>query len=179
MSVNEGERTTASAVHGAVPNDSFGNRLMLARAHAGHLSIREAAELCDIGRGAWTNWEKGARPVGLIEIAEVVSEKLGVDRDWLIFGGPLTTPEPAGRRQLKRRSGRAGATNESGRQAVRAIEPRPDALVTASNAVPRGPFAHVSDRPTAAVNRPSHRRERAHTGPSASRPAILPRRTIV
>jgi hypothetical protein len=73
---------------------------MLARAFAGHLSIREAADLCDIGRGAWTNWEKGARPVDMLDVAEVVSEKLNVSREWLLFGGPLSAPEH--RRQLRR-----------------------------------------------------------------------------
>lgn len=82
-----------------IPVDSFGNRLMLARAYAGHLSIREAAELCDLGRGAWTNWEKGARPADIIDIATVVADKLGVDRDWLLFGGPLAEAEGRPRRR--------------------------------------------------------------------------------
>lgn len=86
---------------GSIPLDSFGNRLMLARAHAGHISIREAADLCDIGRGAWTNWEKGARPVDIIEVAAVIAEKLDVDKDWLLFGGDLAKGEP--RRRLSRR----------------------------------------------------------------------------
>jgi transcriptional regulator with XRE-family HTH domain len=102
MSINEGERATAAAGARAVPTDSFGNRLMLARAYAGHLSIREAADLCDIGRGAWTNWERGARPVDMLEITEAISEKLGVDREWLLFGGPLAKQE------LARRLGRRG-----------------------------------------------------------------------
>jgi len=85
---------------GAIPVDSFANRLMLARAHAGHISIREAADLCDLGRGAWTNWEKGARPVDVIEVAAVVAEKLGVDQEWLLFGGALGEAE---RRSLRRR----------------------------------------------------------------------------
>ena len=85
---------------GGIPVDSFANRLMLARAHAGHLSIREAADLCDLGRGAWTNWEKGARPADIIDIATVVADKLGVDRDWLLFGGQLADAQA---RSLRRR----------------------------------------------------------------------------
>lgn len=81
---------------------------MLARAFAGHLSIRDAADKCGIGRGAWTNWEKGARPVEMVEIATAISEGLGVDRDWLIFGGPLAKPEAARRRD---RHGRRQITN--------------------------------------------------------------------
>lgn len=87
---------------GAVPADTFGHRLMLARAHAGHISIRVAADMCGLGRGAWTNWERGARPEDKIEVAEVVAEKLGVDRDWLLFGGPLAKEERRPGRVLSR-----------------------------------------------------------------------------
>lgn len=82
--------------------DSFANRLMLARAHAGHMSIRDAAEMCGLGRGAWTNWEKGARPADIIDIATVVAEKLGVDRDWLLFGGQLGQAEGRPGRRIRR-----------------------------------------------------------------------------
>lgn len=83
---------------GDVPLDSFGNRLMLARAHArerGILhtgSIREAADLCGFGRGAWTNWERGARPLELLAVVRRVSEYLDVSYDWLLYGGPLDLP---------------------------------------------------------------------------------------
>lgn len=97
-----------AAQRGAIPVDSFANRLMLARAHAGHLSIRDAAELCDIGRGAWTNWEKGAKPSDIIDIATAVADKLGVDRDWLLFGGQLGEAEV---RQPRRRGGRSRSTH--------------------------------------------------------------------
>lgn len=91
MTITGGAHTTAQT-NGGVPHDTFGNRLMLARAHAGHLSIREAADLCQLGRGAWTNWERGARPIDRDEVAEIVSEKLGVDYEWLRYGGPLAIP---------------------------------------------------------------------------------------
>ncbi|NMO51984.1 helix-turn-helix transcriptional regulator [Actinoplanes sp. TBRC 11911] len=93
------EPQSASTTRRAIPEDSFANRLMLARAYAGHLSIRQAAELCDLGRGAWVNWEKGANPSDKSEIAAVVAEKLGVDLQWLLYGGQLTKPE---RRSLRR-----------------------------------------------------------------------------
>lgn len=79
---------------GAIPADSFAARLMLARMHAGHLSIRDAAERCRLGRGAWTNWEKGALPSDIIGVATVIADKLGVDRDWLLFGGSLAKDSP-------------------------------------------------------------------------------------
>jgi|SRR5690242_599662 len=80
------------APKGAIPADTFAARLMLARMHAGHLSIREAADLCGIGRGAWTNWEKGARPVDRLEICRDIADKLEINYEWLLFGGPLTGP---------------------------------------------------------------------------------------
>lgn len=72
-----------------VPADTFGNRLMLARAQAGHISIREAAELCEVGRGAWANWEKGAQPESYEDLTTLIAERLGCDRDWLRHGGAL------------------------------------------------------------------------------------------
>lgn len=82
------------AQRGAIPADSFAARLMLIRMHAGHLSIRDAAEKCALGRGAWTNWEKGALPGDIIGVATVIADKLGVDRDWLLFGGSLAKDSP-------------------------------------------------------------------------------------
>lgn len=90
MSIDVGEeRGAAQTAPGGIPADTFANRLILARAHAGHLSIRDAAELCGVGRGAWTNWEKGARPIDMLGAVEAISEKLGVDADWLLNGGGL------------------------------------------------------------------------------------------
>jgi transcriptional regulator with XRE-family HTH domain len=76
-----------------VPEDSYAHRLMLARAHAGHLSIRAAAERCGLNHATWANWERGMRSRTLVEDAEAIAETLGVDRDWLLHGGPLTVPE--------------------------------------------------------------------------------------
>lgn len=101
MTVESGQATRTESA--AIPADTFAHRLMLARAHAGHISIREAADRCGLGRGAWTNWERGARAVDIIEVASVISEQLGVDRDWLLFGGPLATPEAGSGRNAARR----------------------------------------------------------------------------
>jgi transcriptional regulator with XRE-family HTH domain len=83
----ESGRAVASP-RGRIPADTLPNRLMLARKLAG-LSIREAADLCGLGRGAWTKWETGSRPLDLLEITGVIAEKLDVDLEWLRFGGPL------------------------------------------------------------------------------------------
>lgn len=74
----------------AVPTDTIGNRLILARAMAGHLSIREAAMRCGLGRGAWQNWERGGQPpVGAVV---AIAKHLDVDFDWLARGGALAAP---------------------------------------------------------------------------------------
>jgi transcriptional regulator with XRE-family HTH domain len=75
-----------------VPADTLANRLMLARALAGHLSIREAADQCGLGRGAWTKWERGTRPSDVLQIVPLIAEKLDVDEQWLMWGGPLEGP---------------------------------------------------------------------------------------
>lgn len=78
----------------SIPADTFAARLTLARLHAGQrLSIREAADLCGLNYGTWTGWERGLEPRGLLEVADRISAVLGVDRDWLLFGGPLARSE--------------------------------------------------------------------------------------
>jgi len=87
-----GERELAEVNRrGRIPADTLPNRLMLARKLAG-VSIREAADLCGLGRGAWTKWENGARPLDLLEITAVIAERLDVDLEWLRFGGALEGP---------------------------------------------------------------------------------------
>lgn len=113
---------SASTQRGGIPADSFANRLMLARAYAGHIPIRRAAELCGFGHGAWTNWEKGANPADKVEVAEVISEKLGVDFDWLLFGGSLSSKDQEGRPLRRRdRRGREGINRH-----FRSPDDRPD-----------------------------------------------------
>lgn len=150
------EPETQASARGAIPVDSFANRLMLARATADHLSIREAADLCDIGRGAWTNWEKGARPVDLIECATVIADKLGVDKEWLIFGGTLAPAGP--RRQLRR--GRVTLPGEAN-SLNPALTRLPHAAIVSSADMPfrpaaRRPGGSKHRRPASAI--PANRR---------------------
>jgi hypothetical protein len=131
---------SADTQRGGIPADTLANRLMLARAHAGHLSIREAADLCEIGRGAWTNWEKGARPADIIDVATVVADKLGVDRDWLLFGGQLGQAEGRPTRRSSLRQAYVPTT-----RSVDPLKARP---------VSSGPFSggrRDSTRPTSSV----------------------------
>jgi transcriptional regulator with XRE-family HTH domain len=117
------EPQASTGQQGGIPADSFANRLMLARAFAGHLSIRDAAELCDLGRGAWTNWEKGAKPADIIDIATVVAEKLRVDFDWLLFGGELSQAEGRPIRRRITRSPGGGTPNSRSTQVIRPVSP--------------------------------------------------------
>jgi transcriptional regulator with XRE-family HTH domain len=79
---------------GTIPADTYAHRLMLARAHAGNLSIRAAAERCGLNHANWSNWEQGIRSRSVIDDVQAISEGLDVDREWLLFGGPLAKPEP-------------------------------------------------------------------------------------
>ncbi|HET8684145.1 MAG TPA: helix-turn-helix transcriptional regulator [Micromonosporaceae bacterium] len=91
----EGSRT------GAVPGDSFAHRLMLVRAHAGYLTVKDAAERCGLNYGSWSNWERGAKPRDLVETVDAIAASLGIDRNWLLFGGPLAAPAPRQRRRSR------------------------------------------------------------------------------
>lgn len=87
--------------------DTFAARLVLARMHAGNMTIQDAAERCGLINQSWSNWEKGMKPRDLLEVVQAISEGLGIDQNWLLFGGPLAKPEPAARRR-KDRHGRVG-----------------------------------------------------------------------
>lgn len=152
----------APAKSARIPVDSFAHRLMLARAHAGHLSIRESAELTGLGRGAWTHWEKGGMPVDMEYVVEVISEKLGVDPVWLLHGGALAEPETRSRRQRWSTVRPAHAPKPSqttGPKLRPAKVPSP------------GPERTTVDRPP--NNRPSGRPARSAPSPHTRRPVRL------
>jgi transcriptional regulator with XRE-family HTH domain len=110
MSENTQERE--GRVVARVPEDTYARRLMLTRDHAGHLSIREAADMCGLNYASWANWEKGTRSRTMMDDTRAIAETLGVDLGWLRDGGPLTKPERQPRRRLRltyaRRSIRPG-----------------------------------------------------------------------
>jgi transcriptional regulator with XRE-family HTH domain len=98
-----------SARTGRIPADTLSNRIVLARRLAG-LTIEEAAEITGLGKSSWANWENGMRPQRETDVIQTIAEHLGIDRDWLMFGGPLT---PA----------RGRPTKKAGRQAERPEAP--------------------------------------------------------
>jgi transcriptional regulator with XRE-family HTH domain len=91
MTANPGEPQTSAppTPHGRIPADTFSNRLLLARALAGHLSIREACERTGLNRGNWQDWERGRRPRDQVEVSQTIAEALDIDFNWLLLGGPL------------------------------------------------------------------------------------------
>lgn len=87
-------------VRGSIPSDTFAARLALVRHFAGRLSIEQAAAQAGINAEAWRRWEDGARPRDQIEASTAIAEAHGIDRNWLMFGGPLV---PAQGKPTKRR----------------------------------------------------------------------------
>jgi transcriptional regulator with XRE-family HTH domain len=99
------EAVDATTPEPLIPEDTFGLRLIIVRRALG-LSQQEAAERCGLDDGSWSNWESGTKPRGLDEVVRTIAERLHVDRDWLMWGGPLRSgsfapglvalPEPSG-----------------------------------------------------------------------------------
>jgi transcriptional regulator with XRE-family HTH domain len=88
MATNSGIRR-----HGGIPADTFANRLILVRAFAGYATVKDAAERCGLNYGSWSNWERGARPRDLLDVVQKISNGLGINYNWLLFGGPLLGPK--------------------------------------------------------------------------------------
>lgn len=82
--------TVRDADQGWVPSaDTFGARLALVRQHLG-LNVKAAAERAGLDHSSWGTWERGRQPRDLLEKAKQISERLGVDRTWLLTGLPPT-----------------------------------------------------------------------------------------
>jgi transcriptional regulator with XRE-family HTH domain len=122
MTANSEEPQTSAppTPQGRIPADTFSNRLLLARALAGHLSIREACERTGLNRGNWQGWERGLRPRDQVEVSHVIAEALDVDFNWLLLGGPLEGPRG---RVIPKRPGSVRFTYLA--RAVRATSDRP------------------------------------------------------
>lgn len=78
-----------------IPVDSLATRILLVRTTLG-LSQREAAARTGIPYGSWQSMEDGRSPRDLPSKIARISITLGVDRDWLMWGGPLAQPSPDG-----------------------------------------------------------------------------------
>lgn len=138
---------------GRVPADTFSNRLLLARAMAGHLSIREACERTGLNRGNWQGWERGLRPRDQVEISRLIANELDVDFNWLLLGGPLEGPRG---RVVTKRPGTDRVTYfavptrpKSDRPKVRGDSPRP---ISPQPGQPRRANWVQSGRPADVIN---------------------------
>lgn len=75
--------------------DSLPNRLRLFRGQLG-VSQREAAMRIGITPRIWQNMEDGRAVRSLHKHIAAIADAYGVDRDWLMWGGPLNEETPAG-----------------------------------------------------------------------------------
>lgn len=71
-----------------IPPDTLAHRVLLVRTSLG-LTQRQAAERCGIGFGTWQGMETGRSPHDMAGKISRISMALGVDREWLMWGGPL------------------------------------------------------------------------------------------
>lgn len=87
---------------------------MLLRHQLG-LSQREASEQTGVSFGVWQGMEAGRATRGIDKAVAAISAKLGCDREWLMWGGPLSDPsDPA----QQRRGGLEGVSGRSGWSAL-------------------------------------------------------------
>jgi transcriptional regulator with XRE-family HTH domain len=86
--------TTKTKPPGWRPTDTIGARLILMRRTLG-LTQREAADRAGIPFGQWQGLEDDERqPRGLDVKVQRIALAFNVDRDWLMWGGPLDPSEP-------------------------------------------------------------------------------------
>lgn len=88
----EPQTQAQSSPRGSIPADSFAARLVLVRHFAGRLSIEQAARQCGLNAGNWAHWEDGRRPRDQVAVTTAIADALDIDRNWLLFGGPLAGP---------------------------------------------------------------------------------------
>ncbi|SID46392.1 Uncharacterised protein [Mycobacteroides abscessus subsp. abscessus] len=79
---------------GWVPSDSLANRLVLVRQER-KLSQRAAADQCGLTFGEWQSMELGRAARRVNVKVRQIAMALGVDRDWLMWGGPLAPEDDA------------------------------------------------------------------------------------
>lgn len=68
-----------------IPEETFAARLRLIR-HALDLTTEEIGQKVGVPGPTWNTWENGAKPRRMDEKVAQISEALGVDRAWLMWG---------------------------------------------------------------------------------------------
>ena len=84
-----------------IPGDTLAARVVLVRRELG-ISQREAATQSGLTYGEWQSMEDGRSPRDLPAKIARIALAFDVDRDWLMWGGPLAPPaEPGGNAPLR------------------------------------------------------------------------------
>lgn len=100
MTTTPGEKRAGTgdghAERGAIPHDTFASRLVMVRMHHGYLTIEQAAAKCGVNYGSWSNWERGMNPRDILGVAQKISDGLGIDYEWLLFGSQRRAPGARG-----------------------------------------------------------------------------------
>ncbi len=78
-----------------IPGDTLAARVVLVRRELG-ISQREAASTSGLTYGEWQSIEDGRSARDLPSKVARICLAFGVDRDWLMWGGPLAVKAPSG-----------------------------------------------------------------------------------
>jgi transcriptional regulator with XRE-family HTH domain len=73
------------------PTDTFSARLFLTRREK-KMSVEVAARTVGVSTATWSYWERGGTPRDMGQQVRRIADALEVDRDWLMWGGPLAEP---------------------------------------------------------------------------------------
>lgn len=84
--------TTVTRIHARRPTDTLAARLIILR-HELDWSQRKAAHETGVPYGVWQGMESGRETRGLDRHVIAIAERTEYDRDWLMWGGNLWTPE--------------------------------------------------------------------------------------
>jgi transcriptional regulator with XRE-family HTH domain len=57
------------------------------------MTQEQAAAACGLNRATWRLWEAGGSPRNMADVVAKITRGLGVDRDWLLWGGPLASED--------------------------------------------------------------------------------------
>jgi len=85
------DMSTVTHLHPKIAADTLAARLLLLRHEMGW-SQRKAATLTGVPYRVWQGMESGLETRGLDRHVVAIAAASGYDRDWLMWGGPLSDP---------------------------------------------------------------------------------------
>lgn len=86
---------TVQQAHAWIPANTFATRLLLVRRELG-LNVKEASAKCGLHYATWSTWENGRKPADMATVVRRISDHLGVDREWLMWGQTDPGSDPDG-----------------------------------------------------------------------------------